>query len=70
MRAGTLAVHNIVGFGKAAELAIVNEQQQTAYIQKLEQAAKKIIASNDHLELFRKSGASPAGCNQFGGKPG
>ena len=52
LRAGTLAVHNIVGFGKAAELAIANEQQQTAYIQKLEQAAKKIIASNEHLELL------------------
>ena len=37
---------------KAAELAIMNEQQQAAYIQKLEQAAKKIIASNDHLELL------------------
>ena len=52
LRAGTLAVHNIVGFGKAAELAIANEQQQTAFIQKLEQAAKKIIASNEHLELL------------------
>ena len=43
LRAGTLAVHNIVGFGKAAELAIANEQQQIAYIQKLEHVAKKII---------------------------
>ena len=55
LRAGTLAVHNIVGFGKAAELAIANEQRQIACIQKLEQTAKKIIASNEHLELLGDS---------------
>lgn len=55
LRAGTLAVHNIVGFGKAAELAIANQQQQMTYIQELEQAAKKIIVSNEHLELLGDS---------------
>lgn len=52
LRAGTLAVHNIVGFGKAAELAITNEQKQMAYIQKLEDTARQIIATNENLELL------------------
>lgn len=36
-------------------MAIANEQRQIACIQKLEQTAKKIIASNEHLELLGDS---------------
>ena len=36
LRAGTLSVHNIVGFGKAAELAIANLKKDEEYVEKLD----------------------------------
>lgn len=42
-RSGTLAVHNIVGFGKAAELARNNLNQNIEYLLKLEESIKNLL---------------------------
>ncbi|MFR4087607.1 MAG: cysteine desulfurase family protein [Dysosmobacter sp.] len=56
LRAGTLArFTTLLALEKLPRLAIANEQRQIACIQKLEQTAKKIIASNEHLELLGDS---------------
>lgn len=48
-RAGTHAVHNIVGFGKAAEIALRDMKKNEAYIQKLDQLLLKGIANIDGI---------------------
>lgn len=45
-RAGTYAVHNIVGFGKACEIAKRNLNKYTEKILKLEKETKKILKEN------------------------
>ena len=42
-RSGTLAVHNIVGFGKAAEIAYENLEENRAHLQELEDMCKEIL---------------------------
>lgn len=47
-RAGTLAVHNIVGFGKAAEIAMRDFEKNAAYIKQLDQyAVEQLLQIND-----------------------
>lgn len=43
-RAGTSAVHNIVGFGKACEIAQKDFDKNIAHLKKLEQEAKQILS--------------------------
>ncbi|OWA34249.1 cysteine desulfurase DndA [Saccharibacillus sp. O16] len=45
-RSGTLAVHNIVGLGKAAELAAVNLEQNVQRLTELEQYLTSIFKTN------------------------
>lgn len=45
-RAGTSAVHNIVGFGKACEIAKNNIDKTNLHLKHLENKAKKILISN------------------------
>lgn len=52
LRAGTLAVHNIVGFGKAAELALARQEQKEKKMLELDQAARSLISQCSHLELL------------------
>lgn len=52
-RAGTPAVHNIVGFGKAAEIAKRNMKTNIKYIKALEEEFIKILSSKfDNLKLL------------------
>lgn len=51
-RAGTLSVHNIVGLGKAAEIARNNMQEQLIYLQKLEAEARGLLASKEIIEIL------------------
>lgn len=46
-RSGTLSVHNIVGFGKAAELALLRQEETTLRLQELEEYLRQKLA-----ELF------------------
>lgn len=48
-RAGTHAVHNIVGFGKAAEIALRDMKKNEAHIQKLDELLLRGIASIDGI---------------------
>lgn len=48
-RAGTHAVHNIVGFGKAAEIALRDMKKNEAHIQKLDELLLCGIASIDGI---------------------
>lgn len=52
MRAGTLAVHNIVGFGKAAELACLNIEHNEKKLWELDQEVRKMIMQHEKLELL------------------
>lgn len=52
MRAGTLAVHNIVGFGKAAEIACKTLEQQFKALKALDDEIRKVILQNPKLELL------------------
>ena len=52
IRAGTLAVHNIVGFGKAAELACQNIEQNEKKLWKLDQQVREMIGQHEKLELL------------------
>lgn len=52
-RAGTPAVHNIVGFGKAAEIAKKNMETNIKYIRKLEEEFIKILTGKfSNLKLL------------------
>ena len=48
-RAGTHAVHNIVGFGKAAEIALRDMKKNEAHIQKLDELLLRGIANIDGI---------------------
>ena len=52
IRAGTLAVHNIVGFGKAAELALTRQDECTRKLLQMDAAARALFANEDCLELL------------------
>ena len=52
IRAGTLAVHNIVGFGKAAELALTHQEEYTRRLQEIDKAARALFASEPQFELL------------------
>lgn len=52
IRAGTLAVHNIVGFGKAAELALARQNECTRRLLEIDAAARELFKKEDHLELL------------------
>ncbi len=52
IRAGTLAVHNIVGFGKAAELALAHQEECTRRLQEIDKAARALFASEPQFELL------------------
>jgi cysteine desulfurase len=52
IRAGTLAVHNIVGFGKAAELALAYQEKCTQRLQEIDKAARTLFASEPQFELL------------------
>lgn len=52
LRAGTLSVHNIVGFGKAAEIAYQRIEQEGKSLWKLDQQVREIIAQHKKLELL------------------
>lgn len=52
IRAGTLAVHNIVGFGKAAELALARQAERTQHLMEMDAAARTLFATEDCLELL------------------
>lgn len=48
-RAGTLAVHNIVGFGKAAEIALRDMKKNETHIQKMDELLLHGIANIDGI---------------------
>jgi len=52
LRAGTLSVHNIVGFGKAAELVCQRVEQEEKSLWKLDQQVREVIAQHKNLELL------------------
>ena len=52
IRAGTLAVHNIVGFGKAAEMALAHQEECTRRLQEIDKAARALFASEPQFELL------------------
>lgn len=52
IRAGTLAVHNIVGFGKAAELALASQEETTCKLNILDTAARTLLTNEPYLELL------------------
>lgn len=52
IRAGTLAVHNIVGFGKAAELALAAQEETTCRLNALDAAVRALLANEPYLELL------------------
>lgn len=52
VRAGTLAVHNIVGFGKAAELALVRQNEHAQRLIQIDIAARAMFTNEPHLELL------------------
>lgn len=52
IRAGTLAVHNIVGFGKAAEIALAHQAECTKRLQKIDAAARALFVSEPQFELL------------------
>lgn len=52
IRAGTLAVHNIVGFGKAAELALAHQEECTRRLKEIDKATRELFASEPQFELL------------------
>lgn len=52
LRAGTLSVHNIVGLGKAAELARNNVLGYMQRLQKLEEQVRDFLYTKDHVEIL------------------
>lgn len=51
-RAGTLAVHNIVGFGKAAQLALSMQHNHNQDVEHLDTRIKQMIAKQQNLQLI------------------
>ena len=52
IRAGTLAVHNIVGFGKAAELAQSRQERRTQRLREIDGAARALFLHEPEFELL------------------
>ena len=52
LRGGTLSVHNIVGLGKAAELAGRNMQRSLATLQKLDLEVRSFLMAQTGIELL------------------
>lgn len=52
IRAGTLAVHNIVGFGKAAEIAMRDMISENKKIAELDDRITQILANIDGVRVF------------------
>ena len=52
VRAGTLAVHNIVGFGKAAELALAQQNERTQRLLQIDTIARALFEHEDQFELL------------------
>lgn len=52
IRAGTLAVHNIVGFGKAAEIAIRDMEKNQSLINKLDDYLITKLNACDNIRIF------------------
>lgn len=52
IRAGTLAVHNIVGFGKAAELALTMQEETTHRLHVLDLEVRQLLSQEPYLELL------------------
>lgn len=52
LRAGTLAVHNIVGFGKAAEIAHKNVLQNMKILQELDKGVRAFLREKEQIELL------------------
>lgn len=50
-RAGTLAVHNIVGFGKAAEIALRDERENEKYIKVLDEKLVNELSTMPFISL-------------------
>ena len=55
VRAGTLAVHNIVGFGKAAEIAKKNMDKDSKRIKELDEYLVEKIRQTENLQLTNDS---------------
>lgn len=51
IRAGTLAVHNIVGFGKAAEIALRDMKKNNEKLAELDHYTVSKLSENEHLQL-------------------
>ncbi len=54
-RAGTLAVHDIVGFGKAAEIAFKNMKREEKRLMEIDQYLVKSLSMIDDIELTNSS---------------
>lgn len=52
VRAGTIAVHSVVGFGKAAELALARQEECIRRLQEIDQAARALFANEPQFELL------------------
>lgn len=52
LRAGTLAVHNIIGFGKAAEIAHKNVLQNMKILQDLDEEVRAFLHEKKQIELL------------------
>ena len=52
LRAGTFAVHNIVGFGKAAEIAHKNVLQNMKILQDLDKEVRAFLSEKEQIELL------------------
>ena len=65
IRAGTLAVHNIVGFGKAAELALASQEETTCRLNILDTAARTLLTNEPYLELLGDATAHVPGLISF-----
>lgn len=55
VRAGTLSVHNIVGFGKAAEIALRDIKRNMEHMQLLDELLVRELLKNPCIELTNKS---------------
>ncbi len=55
VRAGTLAVHNIVGFGKAAEIALRDQKKNEKRLNALDQKLRESLLSIDGIRLTVRS---------------
>ena len=52
MRAGTLAVHNIVGFGKAAQIALQHQEERIRALKKLDASVRALLEAHCNVEVL------------------